>query len=438
MRALDALRERPSLWSPPGGRATPVLFYGFDDLTPLQLDTIETLGRLVEAPVTVSLAYEAGRTAFAGRAATFQTLSPLAQEHRAMPPRADHYAEHARAALAHLERSLFELGARRVAPGAAVELLQGGGERAELELIAARVAALLREGWDPEEIAVVMRDPGRSAGLAAEVFGAAGIAIAMPVQRPLSDTSAGRALIGLLRCVPGPDGAAPGTPADLLAWLRAPGRLDAPGARGLARARRATARAENRRAGAGALGGGPVRARRDRPSLGGADARARGARGAGEPRAGAPVHGAAPWAGRGPRRGADGRGTGAGRWPQRARRTARPRACRRRRGTRIGGRAGGGARAARGQQRRAATARARAGARSAAAPRPPRAGAVPRRHAGGRVPAAREAPPPPRRGPAAACWPSAPGSCSGLSPTFSPPSAICSTRCCRARRSCSC
>jgi len=72
-RALDALRERPALW---GG--TPVLFYGFDDLTVLQLDAIETLGRVVAAEVTVSLAYEPGRAAFAGRAASFQALAPLA------------------------------------------------------------------------------------------------------------------------------------------------------------------------------------------------------------------------------------------------------------------------------------------------------------------------------------------------------------------------
>ena len=50
----------------------------------------------------------------------------------------------------------------------------------------------------------------------------------MPVKRPFADTAVGRALIGLLRCVPAPDGPAPGTPADLLAWLRAPGRLERP------------------------------------------------------------------------------------------------------------------------------------------------------------------------------------------------------------------
>ncbi len=57
VQALDTLRRRPWLW---GG--TPVLFYGFDDLTRLQLDAIETLGRVLDAPVTVSLAYEPGRS----------------------------------------------------------------------------------------------------------------------------------------------------------------------------------------------------------------------------------------------------------------------------------------------------------------------------------------------------------------------------------------
>ena len=75
VRALDVLRERPAQWG-----ASPVLFYGFDDLTPLQLDAIETLGRLVDAEVTVSLAYEPGRIAFAGRAGVFQELLPLSPD----------------------------------------------------------------------------------------------------------------------------------------------------------------------------------------------------------------------------------------------------------------------------------------------------------------------------------------------------------------------
>ena len=43
-RALDALRVAPRRWG-----ATPVFFYGFDDMTALERDAIETLSRIVEA-----------------------------------------------------------------------------------------------------------------------------------------------------------------------------------------------------------------------------------------------------------------------------------------------------------------------------------------------------------------------------------------------------
>src|SRR5436309_502548 len=47
-RALDELRAAPGRWG-----ATPVFFYGFDDLTPLERDAIETLSRICGAAVTV-------------------------------------------------------------------------------------------------------------------------------------------------------------------------------------------------------------------------------------------------------------------------------------------------------------------------------------------------------------------------------------------------
>ncbi|HEV2975864.1 MAG TPA: PD-(D/E)XK nuclease family protein [Solirubrobacteraceae bacterium] len=227
VRALDALRERPSLW---GG--SPVAFYGFDDLTALQLDAIETLGAVVDAPVTVSLAYEPGRAAFAGRAASFHAIAPLAAEHRSLPARAEHYAPAARAPLSHLERSLFEPGAARVGHGSAVRLLEGGGERAELELVSREIVALIGEGVRAEEIAVLARPAGVSLELLAEVFAASRIPLAMHRRRAFADTATGGALVGLLRCVPAPQrrdgGAAPGALADLLAYLRAPGLLDQP------------------------------------------------------------------------------------------------------------------------------------------------------------------------------------------------------------------
>ena len=225
VRALDGLRRNPALW----GR-TPVAFYGFDDLAPLQIDAIETLGRVVGTAVTVSLTYEPGRVAFAGRASTFAQLQPLADEHRELEARADYYSPHARAPLAHLERLLFETGGARVDPGEAVRLLEGGGERAELELIAREVSELLQEGMAADEMAVVMRSPGASADLLEEVFAAAGIPFALERRRQLGDTAIGRALIGLLRCLPQASGeVAGGEIGDLLAWLRAPGLLERPG-----------------------------------------------------------------------------------------------------------------------------------------------------------------------------------------------------------------
>src|SRR5205085_1205263 len=60
--ALDALRRGPARWG-----ARPVLVYGFDDLTPLQLQAISTLGVDVDSEVTVALTFEGQRAAFAGR-----------------------------------------------------------------------------------------------------------------------------------------------------------------------------------------------------------------------------------------------------------------------------------------------------------------------------------------------------------------------------------
>jgi ATP-dependent helicase/DNAse subunit B len=221
--ALDALRLDPARW-----RGAPVLFYGFDDLTRQQLDAVETLAVHVGAEVTVSLPYEAGRAAFAGRDGTYQDLLALSDR----PPvvleaRSEHYAPPARPALHHLERGLYEPGGARpeVDPAApAVLLLQGGGERAELELVAAHVARLLREGVPAGEIAVVLRRPQTHAALVERVFGAARIPHALAGRRVRAGhTALGRGVLALLACA-----LLDGTADDLLAWLRTPGLLRLP------------------------------------------------------------------------------------------------------------------------------------------------------------------------------------------------------------------
>ncbi len=222
--ALDALRSDPALWG-----ATPVFFYGFDDLQPLQHDAVETLAA-TGAQVMLSLPFEPGRMAFAGRATAFAELHHEGVEHKVLAARAEHYAPASRAALHHLERGLFELEEVQlfdpdpVDPGSAITLLQGGGERAELELVAAEAARLIRaEGVAPEEIAVVLRKPSEHAALLSEVFAAFGVAVALDRRVALGHTPLGRGLVGLLRCAL-PDGGAE----DLLAYLRTPGLLERP------------------------------------------------------------------------------------------------------------------------------------------------------------------------------------------------------------------
>lgn len=216
-RALDALRDRPSAW---GG--TPVVFYGFDDFTTLERDAIETLARVVDADVTVSLTYEPGRAAFAGRATTFAELREIAAEVEELPALDDWYAPQARTALHALERGLFEPEAPRAEAGDAVRLLVSGGERAEVELVGATVRQLIDGGVRGDEIAVVFRSPARSASLVEQVFAAYGIPHALDWRVPLSHTALGRGLLALARCALLPDEA---SPADLLAYLRTPGRL---------------------------------------------------------------------------------------------------------------------------------------------------------------------------------------------------------------------
>ncbi len=215
----DALRVAPELWGP-----RPVFLYGFDDLTPAQLDAIETLAAVPDAGVTVSLPYEPGRAAFVGRAGAYQQLSALAGPGGELRLEAnpEHYEAASRAALHGVERALLEPGAEHVDPGNAIELLEGGGERAELELVAERIARLRADGVALHEIAVAVRDARDAAPLIEAVFADAAIPIALERRVGVADTGLGRALLALLRCA-----VLGGGVADLLEWLRSPGIVTA-------------------------------------------------------------------------------------------------------------------------------------------------------------------------------------------------------------------
>ncbi len=174
--------------------------------------------------LTVSLAYEPGRVAFLGRASTFQRLAPLADSHTELRARADHYAPSSRETLYHLERSLFSDDPRQVEPGEAVRLLEGGSPRAELELLAGEVRALLDDGVRAQEIAIVHRSPESIACLLGEVLEDFDVPYAAaPAARCSPTPRSGAACLGMLRCV-----TEVGELGDLLAWLGAPGVLERP------------------------------------------------------------------------------------------------------------------------------------------------------------------------------------------------------------------
>jgi ATP-dependent helicase/DNAse subunit B len=216
VRSLDAISLAPERWL-----GTPVFCYGFDDLEPLQLDAIETLAHRVGAPVVVSLPGEPGRVALAGRAATLETLRPGADEVVELDAQAAYYED---PALHHLERSLFEPPAP--APfGEAVALLEGGDARAEAELIAAEVAALIANGFAPADIVIVTRDAGTGADVLADALDACAVPHTQPRRDRFDSSSTGAGLMALLRCAAGD-----GDSADLVAWLRVPGVVGLPGA----------------------------------------------------------------------------------------------------------------------------------------------------------------------------------------------------------------
>jgi ATP-dependent helicase/DNAse subunit B len=220
-RALDGLRSEPGRW----GRDE-VFFYGFDDLTALERDAVETLARIAGAGVTVSLTYEAGRAALAARAEAVQELSPLAERVIELPAVDDYYQPASRVALHHLERRLFEPATDRIDPGSAVTLLESGGERAEAELVAGQVLALLHQGVPGGQIAVVHRSMGYVAPLFHSVFAEYGIATAGRRDALFAHTPLGRGVLGAARCALADPGDARAR--DLLAYLRAPGLLDQP------------------------------------------------------------------------------------------------------------------------------------------------------------------------------------------------------------------
>jgi len=215
--AIGLLREEPAAW-----RARPVFLYGFDDLTGNQRDVVVALSSATD--VVVAVPFEEGKAAFAARRELLAQLAEIGVDAReTLPPNPKYTGS---AVLFHLERHFGEPAGQRAAPGDSLTLPRSAGERGEAEAIGAEVAKLLAGGADPEEIAIVVRDPARRGPLLASVLEAYGVHTALDAEVSIATTAVGGALIALLEAELGA-----GRASDLLRYLRGPtgvstGRVD--------------------------------------------------------------------------------------------------------------------------------------------------------------------------------------------------------------------
>ena len=216
--AIALLKSEAGFWR------RPVFLYGLDDLTRNQLDLIRALATVAE--VTMALPFERGHSALENRnaplLASLEEIGIDSIEATAADP-----ANTDSPLLFGLERGFGATGPLAQRPlDESLVFLRSAGERGEAEAIAVEVARLLVAGTDPEQIAIVVRDPARRGPLIASILESYGIATALEAEVPVATTSVGGALTALLEAMLGT-----GRATDLLRYLRgpsgiSPGRVD--------------------------------------------------------------------------------------------------------------------------------------------------------------------------------------------------------------------
>jgi ATP-dependent helicase/DNAse subunit B len=192
----------------------PLFVYGLDDLTRNQLDLIGALASATE--VTIAVPYEEDHAALESRNGPL--LESLAEigvdsvEQTVADP-----GNTGSPLLFHLERCFGAATPEHRTLDDSLVFLRSAGERGEAEAIAVEVTRLLAGGTEPEQIAIVVREPGRRGPLIASVLESYGVPTALEAEVLVATTSVGGSLIALLEAVLGS-----GRAADLLRCLRGP------------------------------------------------------------------------------------------------------------------------------------------------------------------------------------------------------------------------
>ena len=197
----------------------PVFLYGFDDLTNEQRELILELARKTE--VRISVTFDERRPALEARARLKTELEQgIPSEFIDRVETVDGQEDDTEPLLAYLAEKFFSDASRLEAtPDSGLTLMKSAGVRSEAEFTGSKIVELVGQGVELDEIAVVLRSPERYGRQWAEVFETMGIPTAVEARVAARSTSTGRA-INLLAQLAGGDA----TPADLVSYLRSPGR----------------------------------------------------------------------------------------------------------------------------------------------------------------------------------------------------------------------
>ncbi|MBN1321388.1 MAG: PD-(D/E)XK nuclease family protein [Thermoleophilia bacterium] len=194
----------------------PVALYGFTSFTPGQRALVEALSRRTEVLVTFN--FDGSRAIDLSTPAEVSWWRSRADKVEELTTRTLAYSS---PAVAYLERHLMTGEPAGDPPPATsglegVHFLLAAGRRAEAELAAEHVAALIRGGLRPGDIAVVVRRVRTWSRLLAHVFDSCGITHQMDDQSALGETGLGFAFLSALQ------GAVSDEAAGVLAYLRSP------------------------------------------------------------------------------------------------------------------------------------------------------------------------------------------------------------------------
>ncbi|MBK5109785.1 MAG: PD-(D/E)XK nuclease family protein [Thermoleophilia bacterium] len=209
----------------------PVMFAGFDELTPLQLEVIGRLAFREKVDVTVAVSHEPGNPALELTARTvgeLENLGPEGDVTGETTERPESSPDHDQLLFSVQKRFMRSPAKTDQNPGPredlkplqaddALTILTSTGQRNEAEAIAVEIARLIADGVEPDEITVAVDAPARNGRILRDTLARFSIPVTLECETPVEATTTGKAILALLGSAGASDSAD-----DLLVYLRSP------------------------------------------------------------------------------------------------------------------------------------------------------------------------------------------------------------------------